>query len=222
MSQAQPARNAARLAIRRGWLPAIAAAATTATTAAATTATVVTAVATTTAATAAITAVATTTAIAAVATATAATTTTESAGATTTAAAAGLALFGLIDAKRAAVDRLAVHAFNCALRVFRGPHGDEREAARAASFAVGNQVDVVDVAEIGERGTDAVSSGVEREITNVKTSVHRSASIRARETYLPAPEGAFACSKAGSRTPLSTGDCGRAKQTATKTASDAP
>jgi hypothetical protein len=155
-------------------LPAIAAAtaaATTATTAVAAAAPVATAA---TAATLIAVATATTTATATVtATAAAATTAVTTAA---TATAARLALLGLVHAERATVEGLAVHAFD-GLGGFLGrAHRDEREAARAAGLAIGHEVDVADISELLKRSADAIGSGVEREVSNVQTSVHRACS----------------------------------------------
>ena len=149
-------------------LPAIAtaaaatAAATTATTAAtaATTAITTTAVVTATAATAVTTTTTAVTAAATTAVTTAAATTAE-ATATTATTAARLALLGFVDAERATVEGVAVHTLD-GLRGFLGrAHGDESEAARAARFTIGYQVDVADRSEFLERRADAFSIGVE-------------------------------------------------------------
>jgi hypothetical protein len=148
-------------------LPAIAAATAAATTTTTATAAVVT---TTTVATAAAAFTATTVAAATttVATATAATT-----AEATAAAAARLTLLGFIDAKRPTVEGLAVHAFDRLGRFFVRPHGDKREATRAASFTVRHEVDVAHSAELRKCSADAFSRGVKRKISNVQTSVHR-------------------------------------------------
>jgi hypothetical protein len=155
-------------------LPAIAAATAAAATAAATLATAPVATAATTAALIAVTTATTTTAAVATATATAATTTTVTA--TAAATAARLALLGLIHAERATVEGLAVHAFDGLGGFLGGAHRDEREAARAAGLAIGHEVDVADIPELLKRGADAIGGGVEREVSNVQTSIHRACS----------------------------------------------
>lgn len=159
-------------------LPAIAAA-TAATTATATTATA-TIVATAAAATpiAATAAAATTTEVTATAAATVPTAATAATAVATaaTAAAARLALLGLVDAERATVEGLAVHALDRLGGFFGCAHRDEREAARAARFTVTHEVDVADGSKTLERGADAIGGRIEREISNVQTSVHRACS----------------------------------------------
>jgi hypothetical protein len=138
--------------------------------------TTTTAVATTTAAVATTTATvpAATTAAAAVATAAAAITAAAAAAeAAASAAAALLALLGFVDAERAPIEGAAIHTFDGLGRLFGRTHGHEGEATTAAGLAVGDQVNVTDRAEFLERSTDAISSGVERKIPNVQTSVHR-------------------------------------------------
>jgi len=151
-------------------LPAIAAAAAaTAAATATTTATTAAIAATTAVVTAATTAAAVATATAAITAAattiatTAATTTTAAAVTTTaaTAAAARLALLGLVDAERATVEGVPVHALDRLRGFLGGAHGDEREAARAARLAVAYEVDVADRSEFLERRADAFSIGVE-------------------------------------------------------------
>jgi hypothetical protein len=136
---------------------AVVAAAATAAVATATTA-VVTAAATTAATTAAIATAATT---AAVATTTAATAT------------ALLARLGLVHAQRPTVERTAIHTLDGLRGLLGGPHRDEGEATRPAGLAVCHEVDVADGSELLERSADAISIGVEREIPNIQTSVHR-------------------------------------------------
>jgi hypothetical protein len=190
--------------VRSSELPAVttAAAATTATAATTTTSTATIAtIATTAVAATAATAVVTTAATAAIATATtavaAATTTAAAIAATaaatgaeaTTAAAAAarLALLGLVDAERATVEGATVHAFDSLRGFLGGTHGHEREAARAACFAIRDEVDVADRPELGECGAHAFGIGVEREISNVQTSVHPACSIRPIENMSTHP-----------------------------------
>jgi hypothetical protein len=182
---------------------AAAAATTTATTATATAVTVVTTAATATAAaaaevtTTAATAVATTAATrAAAATAAVATTATPTeATTTTTAAAALLALLRFIHAKRAAVESAAVHALDRLGGFFGRSHGHEREAPGAAGLAIRDQVDITYGSEFLERGTDAISIGIERKISNVQTSVHRLLDL-AQVTTVP-PRGGHGAPKRG-------------------------
>ena len=151
---------------------AAASAATTTATAATVAITAATAAFTTTtiaAATAATFVTAATAAIATTATAAAA----EAAATTTAAAAALLALLGLVDAERATVEGLAVHALDRLRGFLGGAHGDEREPARATGLAVGHEVDVAYGSELRERSPDAFGGGVKREIANIQTSVHR-------------------------------------------------
>jgi hypothetical protein len=49
-------------------------------------------------------------------------------------------------------------------------------------------VDIADGTELLERGADAISIGVEREISDVQTSIHRLLYMALR-THLPTPEG---------------------------------
>jgi hypothetical protein len=157
-------------------LPAIAAA--TATTAAATTApTAAFAVVTTTAAAAAVvtatatavaaalpaaTATAVATATAPEATAAAAEAAAAAAEATAAAAAARLALFRFVHAKRATVERTAIHPLDRLGGFLGAAHGHESKAARAAGLAIRDQVDITDRSELLERGTYPFCVGVER------------------------------------------------------------
>jgi hypothetical protein len=152
--------------------------ATTATTAAFTAAatTVVAAATTTTVAAAAAAdaaAIAATTPVAATAAAVAAAAATAAEATAAAAAATLLALLGFVNAKRTAVEGTAIHTFNRLLSFLGGTHRHEREAARAACFTIGYEVDVTDGSELLERGANAFSIGVEREVSNVQTSVHR-------------------------------------------------
>jgi hypothetical protein len=180
-------------------LPAIAAAttATTATTAATTTAFAVVAAATTTAvvtaAAAAITTTATTVATTAAAIATTAAATAATAVSTTAAAesstgAALLALLGFIDAKRPTVEGAAVHAFDRLGGFLGSSHGYEREPAGTAGLAIRDQMDIAYGSELLERGTDAFSIGIEREVSNVQTSIHRLLDL-AQVTTVPPRRG---------------------------------
>jgi hypothetical protein len=169
-----------------GGLPAIAAAtataaaATTATTSAfsvvaataATTTEVTTPAATVTTTAATVTAAAIAATAAATATAVAATAAAESAT-TATAGTALLALLGLVDAKRPSVEGPAVHAFDRLGGFLGSSHGYKREAAGTSGLAIRDEVDIAYGSELLERGTDAFSIGVEREVSNVQTSVHR-------------------------------------------------
>src|SRR5262249_23630239 len=121
---------------------------------------------------AAATAAATTATAATTPVATAATATT-AAAVTAAAAAALLALLGFVHTERPSIEGRAVHALDGLGRFIGGAHGHEREAARAAGLAIGHEVDVAYSAELLECSADAVSGRVEREVSNVKTSVHR-------------------------------------------------
>jgi hypothetical protein len=106
--------------------------------------------------------------------ATAATAATTAAVATATAPAATLlALLGFVHTERTSVEGRAVHALHGLGRFVRGAHGYEREAARTAGLAIRHEMDVANRAELREGSADAVSGCVEREISNVQTSVHR-------------------------------------------------
>jgi hypothetical protein len=188
-------------------LPAIATAtAATATAAAATTtavAIVSSAAATTTVVTAATTAAVATAPTTAAATAIAATTITAAAttAAESTAAAAAattaalLALLRLVHAKRATIEGTAVHALDRLGGFFGSSHGHEREPARPAGLAVGDQVDITDGSKLLERSTDALSIGIERKISYIQTSVHRLLDL-AQVTTVPPRRGPW-CSKRG-------------------------
>jgi hypothetical protein len=141
---------------------------------------------------------ATTTTAATTATVVAATAATESATAATTAAAL-LALLGLVDAEWAAVERTAIHALDRLGGFFGSSHGNEREAAGAASLAVRNQVDIAYCSEFLECSTDAFSIGIERKISNVQTSVHRLLDLAQKWRLFP-PRGGRGCSKRGFKT----------------------
>lgn len=196
-------------------LPAIAAAATAATTTAAAATAATTAVVAATAAAAVVTAATAvaTAAVAAAATAvataaaavaaTAAAATAEAAAAAAEAAAAAaaaalLALLGLVDAERAAIQRAAVHALDGLGGLFGRAHGHERKPTRAAGFTVLHQVDVADRAELLKRGAYAVGGGVEGKVSNVQTSVHLFVLDLAQQTQgqTRPPRGPW-CSEAG-------------------------
>jgi hypothetical protein len=135
-------------------------------TAATTAATVVATTATTTVvATAATTTVATTAAAVSTTTTTATTaavsTATAAVSAAATAAAALLALLGFVDAERPTIKGAAIHTLDRLGGFLGGTHGHERESARTAGFAIGDQVDITDGSELLERGADALSIGVE-------------------------------------------------------------
>src|SRR5436190_443576 len=79
------------------------------------------------------------------------------AAAAAAAAAAGTAtrtLFGLVDSQRATVEVGAVHRCDGLLRVLRGAHRHEAEAARLPALAVGDEVHIGHLTELGERGAD--------------------------------------------------------------------
>src|SRR6187399_2390100 len=67
-------------------------------------------------------------------------TTATTAAAEAATAATRLAFLGLVHAERAAVEIGAVHLRDGALRLFRRRHHDEAEAARAAGFAVEDEL----------------------------------------------------------------------------------
>jgi hypothetical protein len=108
-----------------------------------------------------------------VATAAAATATTAAVAAASAATAALLALLGFVHTERPSVERLAVHALDGLGGFIGRAHGHEREAARAASLAIGHEVDVANRTELLECSADAVSGCVERKVSNIQTSVHR-------------------------------------------------
>jgi hypothetical protein len=192
----------------RYWEAILPAVATTATAAAAaatatTTAFAVVATATTAAAEVATTAAAVTTTAAAIttaATATAATITATAAAEATATAAAGtalLALLGLVDAKRATIQRATIHSFDRLGGFLRSSHGYEREPARPAGLSVRDQVDVTDSSKFLERRADPFSIGVERKISNVQTSVHRLLDRSGPRDDCPAQEGASVLQSGG-------------------------
>jgi hypothetical protein len=100
-----------------------------------------------------------------------------------------LTLLGFIDAEWATVEGLAVHAFDGLRRFFGRAHGDEREAAAAARFAIGHEVDVADRAELLKGSADTIGGRVEREVSYIQTSVHRLLK-RPGDMKRPAPRGA--------------------------------
>jgi hypothetical protein len=167
--------------------------------AAATTSTASTATAVVAATTATESTTATTTTAAATTAVAAAATAAEATAATAAATAALLALLGLIDAERAAVERTAIHALDRLGGFFGSSHGHEREAAGAAGLAVRNQVDIAYCSEFLECSTDAFSIGIERKISNVQTSVHRLLDLAQKWRLFP-PRGGRGCSKRGFKT----------------------
>src|SRR5262249_49979049 len=109
--------------------------------------------------------------------------------------AALLALLGFIDAQRAPVEGAPIHAFYRLGGLFGSTHGDERETAGAAGLAVRDQMDITYGSELLERGADAFCIGVEREVSNVQTSIHRLLDL-AQETTVPPRRGPW-CSISG-------------------------
>jgi hypothetical protein len=110
-------------------------------------------------------------------TATAATTTTAAAAKFTpaTAATAARTLFTRarnVDRERASVQLLAVHGINGFLRFLRGPHGYEREAARAAAHPIHHQVGFNDRAMGSKCVLEVVFGGVEGKISNKQFRTH--------------------------------------------------
>jgi hypothetical protein len=130
-------------------------------------------------------------------------------------------LFGFVHAKRAAIQGATVHALDRLGGFFGSSHGNERKAAGATGLAIRDQVDVTYGSELLERGADAISIGVEREVSNIQTSVHRLLDL-AQVTTVPPQEGAMVLQSGGFKTkercfklPLSTGpkpvNCGKSK-----------
>jgi hypothetical protein len=110
---------------------------------------------------------ATATAIAAVATSISTTTTT-----TTAAANAFFARTGFVDSEVTAVNILAVKGFDGGLRAFRGFHGDETKAARAAAEFVHDQIHIGDWAVFREQVLDLIFGGVVGKIPNIQSCAH--------------------------------------------------
>jgi hypothetical protein len=145
--------------------PAIAAIATST----AATPTITTAATSTTAATAAAAAEAATTTTAAAATEAAATAAATEATATFTTRAS---FFGLVDAECAPVEVLSVHSLDGLTCLVFGTHRHEAEAARLSRHAIGRDVCVDDLAELGEDLSKGVDSGVEGQVAHVDPSAH--------------------------------------------------
>ena len=134
--------------------------------------TATTAAAASTTATAAVVAAAATTTTVTTATATVATAATTAAVATATTTAALLAFLGFVHAERTTIEVLAVHRFDGVGRLLVGAHRDEREAARAAGLAIGNEMDVADGSELLKCSANAISGRVEGKIADIQTSTH--------------------------------------------------
>src|SRR5690606_1534954 len=138
----------------------------------------VAATATVAAATAVATAAAATTAAAVAATTAAAATTTAAVAATTaTAAAAAAAAAGLparlVDDQAAAFERVAVQSANGGLRRLVGGHRDEAEAARAAGFAIGDDLGIDDFTVIAEKLRQLRVGRAPRQVAHVDLGSHR-------------------------------------------------
>src|SRR5262245_16229855 len=80
------------------------------------------------------------------------------------AAAAATALFGLVNAEVAAVERRAVHLVDRLLGGLGRRHLDEGEAARSAALAVEHELHLDHVAELRKGTMDDVLGRVEREV----------------------------------------------------------
>src|SRR5690606_22104885 len=137
------------------------------------TATVATATAVATAAAAATaTAAAIATATAAAATAATAAVAAATATAAEAAAAAGL-LARLVDDQAAACERVAVQSANGGLRRLVGGHRDEAEAARAAGFAIGDDLGIDDFTVIAEKLRQLRVGRAPRQVAHVDLGSHR-------------------------------------------------
>src|SRR5262249_5067109 len=99
------------------------------------------------------------------------------------AAAAVLALFRFVHAKRAAVDHGAVHLLDGLLCFLRRGHRHEAEATRTTGVAIGDDVNVRHLAELGERRTKRLDGGIEGEVADVEPVTHDCLTrLRPRET----------------------------------------
>src|SRR5687768_6443679 len=101
-----------------------------------------------------------------------------SAAAGTSAAAAAAAapalgtVLGLVDAQRAAVEVGAVHLLDRRLGRLGGRHLDEGESARSPGLPLDHQLDLDDLAELGEGVTEGLVGGRERQVTYVESISH--------------------------------------------------
>ena len=111
------------------------------------------------------------TAAAEAATATAAATA-EAATTAATAAATGRALFGFVDAQCASIKVPTIKRFDGCLSLRIGPHRHEAEASRTTGLAVGDNLDVNNLAAGGEGFLKRLVSRVEREIAYVQSITH--------------------------------------------------
>ena len=82
---------------------------------------------------------------------------------------AASALVPAAEAMAAEID--AVHLLRRNLGLFRGPHGDEREAAGAAGHLVHGDVDIGHRAELTKGRAKLVLGGLERQVTDVQFGV---------------------------------------------------
>src|SRR5690606_29466193 len=101
----------------------------------------------------------------------------EAAAATTTAAAAEAAralrpLLGLVHPQRAAVELRAVHLLDRGLRRLRRGHLDEPEAAGPAGLALGHQLHLDRLTELGERVAQRLLGGREGEVSHIESISH--------------------------------------------------
>src|SRR5688500_4470744 len=95
-----------------------------------------------------------------------------SAAASATAAPALGTVLGLVDAQRAAVEVGAVHLLDRRLGRLGGRHLDEGESARSPGLPLDHQLDLDDLAELGEGVTEGLVGGRERQVTYVESISH--------------------------------------------------
>jgi hypothetical protein len=77
-----------------------------------------------------------------------------------------------VDGECTAIEFFAIHAIDRSFAFFGGRESDETETARAAGFAIIGDVNVSDLAELFESGTQIVFGRVKGEISNIKFGIH--------------------------------------------------
>src|SRR5262249_43808163 len=76
------------------------------------------------------------------------------------------AILGRVDAQRPPAQLVAVELLDCLCGAFVGGELDEGESARTPALPVHRQVDVADLANLGEKGLNFGFGGIEIEVTD--------------------------------------------------------
>ena len=85
---------------------------------------------------------------------------------------AGRSIDGQADAQRPSREKSAVQGGDSLRRLFLGSHGDERESARAARLAVGDEANFTHMPRSGKCSADRFLGRADRQITNINPASH--------------------------------------------------